>query len=254
MRASSYETCWLDSPNCRATIYCAVMNTTERLQSREHARASELLSWYVNGTLPSPDYEAVKKHLCVCAQCSQEQVRLMRLQQVMRDDAPVPLKAQSATPFDALLERVDHREREIASGKQGRGRFWPEFKLQIESIPAAVKWACALQSGALVLLCIALLQSNNQDNTDPLYHTVSDPNPGVPASTIQFRVMFAETAAETEIRELLLSLSAQIVAGPSPHGVYTLALTGESADTSASAQTLEQLRARDVVGWAEPLL
>lgn len=229
------------------------MIRAEHLQSREHTHATELLPWYVNGTLRHHDYETVKKHVAICSQCSREQARLTSLQLTIRDDAPIAVTAKSVVPFDALSARIDRQESAVRSRRSYRGEFWNEFKVQIQSIPTAVKWACALQSGALVLLCIVLIQSNAQHRDEILYHTVSDPEPGVPLSGETFQVVFAQGSAETEIRALLLSLSGQIVGGPSAHGVYTVAPNGTPGETSDSTLMLEQLRASDIVDLAEPL-
>ena len=46
------------------------MSTTlSRSKPDDHQEAQLLLPWYVNGTLPLPEHEAVAAHLLRCAAC-----------------------------------------------------------------------------------------------------------------------------------------------------------------------------------------
>jgi hypothetical protein len=69
----------------------------------------------------------------------------------------------------------------------------------------------------------------------------------------QLRVVFAADLTLSELARLLHSIDANIIAGPTEAGVYTLGF-GPSLDTPAQvARRLALLRANDNVRFAEPV-
>jgi len=68
-----------------------------------------------------------------------------------------------------------------------------------------------------------------------VYHTLSAPSGGeaAAASRPQIRVVFAETATEKQIREVLLRARGRLVDGPSPLGTYILEIPAAAAGGSA---------------------
>ena len=85
-----------------------------------------------------------------------------------------------------------------------------------------------------------------------LYRTLSDAGSGPAAGRVHLQVVFADDITEREIRTLLSSTGATIVAGPTPMAVYTLALAGDDRGGPArTRETLEVLRAHPKVRLAE---
>ena len=85
-----------------------------------------------------------------------------------------------------------------------------------------------------------------------LYRTLSDAGSGPELGRVTLQVAFTDDITEREIRTLLGSVRATIVAGPSPMAVYTVALAAD--DREAPAQTQERLallRAHPKVRLAE---
>jgi hypothetical protein len=90
---------------------------------------------------------------------------------------------------------------------------------------------------------------------------------GAPSESYgRVRLAFADDAREQDVRTLLLSLRATILAGPSPHGVYLVQvplawlvprLRGSPetpTPTDPMALLLEELRSHPAVRLAEPVL
>jgi hypothetical protein len=81
----------------------------------------------------------------------------------------------------------------------------------------------------------------------------------------QVRLAFADDAREQDLRTLLLSLRATILAGPSPQGTYLVQVplawlvprlrgnTGTPTNTDPMHLLLEELRAHPAVRLAEPV-
>jgi hypothetical protein len=68
------------------------------------------------------------------------------------------------------------------------------------------------------------------------------------------RVVFAGNVALDDMNRVLRGIGAQIIAGPSEAGVYTLGLAAGTADKSGVEKAIAQLRADGRVMFAEPAL
>jgi hypothetical protein len=66
------------------------------------------------------------------------------------------------------------------------------------------------------------------------------------------RVVFAGNVALDDMGRVVRSVDAQIIAGPSEAGVYTLGLATGAADEPGINKALAQLRADTRVKFAEP--
>jgi hypothetical protein len=84
----------------------------------------------------------------------------------------------------------------------------------------------------------------------PGFRTLSAAEAG--SATPALRIVFAPDCSEAEMRRLLLEVRAEIVAGPSPLGAYTLALRPLPVGESPEA-VVELLRARPAVRFVEPI-
>jgi hypothetical protein len=133
-----------------------------------------------------------------------------------------------------------------------RVREWIEkIRLAFQETPSLFRWALAAQTAAIVLLAAAIIW---QGSIAPslLYRTLSDAGSDPEPGRVHLQVVFADDITEGEIRTLLSSIGATIVAGPTPMAVYTVALAAD--DRAAPAQTRETLallRAHPKVRLAE---
>jgi hypothetical protein len=151
------------------------------------------------------------------------------------------------------MERIDRASVSAGPGPwRMRVREWLEkIRLAFQGTPSLFRWALAAQTAAIVLLTAATLW---QASVAPslLYRTLSDADGGTEPGRVTLQVVFADDITEREIRTLLGSIGATIVAGPSPMAVYTVAIAADSREASAQTQErLALLRAHPKVRLAE---
>lgn len=195
----------------------------------------DLLPWYVNGTLSPEEIRSVESHVEVCAACLRELERcraLAGLYEGIEDSAPAPHPAR----VERLWARAERSE-----------------------IPNAFPWrALALvEAAALVLVILGLgwgLRANEPSapaDSGPAFRTLGAGSLEGPADD-RFRVVFAPETPESDLRELLRTYDARIVDGPSPLGVYTIAVPRSSDLDDWNRLVVERLRGEDPVLFAEP--
>ncbi len=232
-----------------------------------HQEVWELIPWHVNGTLGEEETRQVEAHLAVCPICREEVRNSRRLAAAVGGAA---VEETSAARVDrglaAVMARIDTGSEPAAddtaplqprpaagararSGRGWRARLAPLFA----GTPPGVRWALALQAAALLLLAGALL--GRPAPAPALFHTLSDPRvePAAPAAPdrLRLRVTFDEHATVEELRQALSELGAEIVAGPSPTGVYTVEVTARGAIEDS---LVERFRARPVIQFATPVV
>jgi hypothetical protein len=191
-----------------------------------HEHCWELIPWVVNGRAGDAEQRAVLTHAETCTECRDELQRHRTLHSHMRGNDDV-IPAPNAS-LQRLLAQID--EQPAVDSRQGR-RPWL----------IAALW---LQLVAIAALAGALFTSVLQ----PEYTTLSTPTPVVSDPRAAVRVVFAPEASLSRINALLRQVDANIIAGPSEAGVYTL-----SAPTGKDVQpVILTLRAHPEVLFAEP--
>ncbi|HEX9942717.1 MAG TPA: zf-HC2 domain-containing protein [Thermoanaerobaculia bacterium] len=214
---------------------------------RVHGRIWELLPWYVNGTLSERERERVEAHLADCRRCQEEERACRRTAEAVKgagEVAPSPHPVQ----LQRMLARIEESERE----ERVRSGWWnlgSPFRSLIEATPGPLRGALLAQVAVILMLVGVLVWQELHSAPPPpaVYHTLSDPVPA-PAAAVRLRVMFSPRATEREIRELLLGVRGEITAGPSPLGVYTVAVPAGSDPVEV---VLARLRSEPQVAFAE---
>jgi hypothetical protein len=207
-------------------------------------RCSEVvasLPWLANETLSDAERSRVEGHLAECEACRREAERCRLERAALRAEglaAPSPHPAQ----LERLMARIERSE--SAPGEADGGRR-PSL---LRRTPRPVRWALAAQLVALAGLGF-LATRPTAIAPAPAFRTLSDP---AARAGGDLRVVFDPAATEAEIRALLLSAGASIADGPSPAGIYTLALAPAGEGPSLAA-VLELLRADPRVRLAEPV-
>lgn len=200
-------------------------------QSRSHEDCFELLPWYLNQTLDASEHRAVEAHLEDCAACRNEAVFLEELQSSARVVTQPPVRDR----LDEVLSRIGS----------------PKI-VAIRASPP-VRWLVVGQAAAIVAL-LAILLWPVADAPSGGYQTLSDLGRAEATDAVLLRVVFDERATEVDLRGLLESIDAQIVAGPNTAGAYTLRVGGSAVDGRAPAKLLERLRGDPLVRFAEPVV
>ena len=207
---------------------------SKSIQNRECDHpAARLLPWLVAGTASQEEEARAQMHLSECAVCRadaqrERQIRALVLEESAVEHAPQP-------GLSRLLARLDEAPREAAAPSR-RGR--------------AVRWLAAavvVQAVGLIALGAFVWQGSEQ-LLAPRFATLSAAPPSM-AGAPRIRAVFAPSMTVGDLKTLLGSVSASVVAGPSEAGVYTLALRDPQAP---AGQSLARLRAHAGVLFAEP--
>ncbi len=192
----------------------------------------ELLPWLAGGTLEPAERAQVEQHLASCAACREEAERCRDERQLLRAQA-APSPSPHPTHLDRLFVRI---ERGDGLGEEGDGQtapaagpLAPRRQSWLRRTPAPARWLLAAQLAALAGLGFWTLQE--RADAPPAFRTLG----AATAPAGDLRVVFAPTTSEAELRALLLSIRAILVAGPSAAGAYTLALPADESREAALA-------------------
>ena len=227
---------------------------TDNSHSSEHAEVWEMLPWYVNGTLRDHERASVEAHLVTCAACQAELARCHDLAAAVRVAAADGWEP-SAEHFARVLARLDAT---TAAATPQRG-WWDTVRAQYERYadmlrrtPPLIRWTFVTQS-AFTLVLAGILVWQAPWAPEHFYRTLSSSSDQTAQKRLQIHVVFADDITAKELRALLTEVRGTIVAGPSPVGVYTVAVAF-SDDARASADVaLHTLRAHPKVRLAEAL-
>ena len=215
-----------------------MQHPSDQSGGKGHQKVWEILPWYVNGTLEGDEHEFVARHLLRCQSCADEVVRCQSIATAVRS-AEAATSRPSPEHLARLMERIDHGSVSAAPERwRIRVREWIEkIRLVFQETPSLFRWALAAETAAIVLLVAAIIM---QGSVAPsFYRTLSDAYTSSEPGRVHLQVVFADDITEREIRTLLSSIGATIVAGPTPMAVYTVALV--AADRKAPARTRETL-------------
>jgi anti-sigma factor RsiW len=219
------------------------LSPNHEVRPASHEESRLALPWLANGTLDAAERQGVEAHVAACAECAADLAAERRLHDELRGTtavSPAPHPVQLAR----LWSRIDGSEESAPAPRRGRARS------PLAGWPRAARWLVAAQA-ATILLLLALGTPFGRERSGA-FRTLAagDLANGAAGSTERLRVVFADTLDQRSLREILLPLGAEIVAGPSPLGVYTLVLP---ADAEPIGWVLTHLRARPEVRFAEPV-
>lgn len=186
----------------------------------DHARASDLLPWMVNGRIESAEARWLTGHLEQCSSCRYELEAQRRIRDAITREPTVEFAPQAS--FNRLWKRIEAEGADTAPkaatppplpvGEQvrhssfGRGlRPW-------------VRATMAAQAAAILVLCGVLWLRPQA----PAYRTVTDATPGPIASGMVIKVIFDDQVRLADVKEILAGGDLVVASGPSEGGVYAL--------------------------------
>lgn len=183
-----------------------------------HETVSELLPWYLNGTLGEAERERVEAHAHFCLICRLELKKERQLQQFVQAAPTVDLSPEAG--FDQLTQRLDDPTLSRNRALEGfLAKPWANWS----SLGIAPRFAfAALALAALAALLWAGIP-NPAPSQAPGYFTLS----ADPRAENHVDMIFADHVTEIEMRALLGEISGSIVAGPTEIGRYTVRLGNE---------------------------
>lgn len=170
------------------------------------ARISELLPFYLNGTLDDAARGEVERALSDDAALRAELEVLAALRRAVREEDPVR-----------------------SPGELGLGRLRREIAPKRTWLRSAAALAAAF---ALGVVLTALATGYGPSSREPAYEQA-----GAPALENTLLVAFRDEATASQIAELLLTQEATIIDGPSAIGLYRVALPA-GADAVAALRGL----------------
>ena len=218
-----------------------------------HGECWNLLPWIANESAAAKDIAQVEEHLRDCHECQEELEFQRQLRNAIRAEEAVVLAPQ--TSLQKLMQRIDT----VADIDEESATSPASAEPVVVARRAPARWsrwlpiAAAVQGIAIAGLLAAMWsQSESQETlTAGRYSVLTSPTPTVTHGQV-IRVVFAGNVALDDMNRVLRSINAQIIAGPSEAGVYTLGLAASSADKAGVEKAIAQLRADGHVKFAEP--
>ncbi len=223
------------------------MTTQHIIQNQDHDYVWELLPWYVTDEISPQELSEVETHLKDCMTCQQEVVRCRELNQSVKTNQ-TEVWTPSPAHFTNILANVEASEDRRTKSQDSSGWFAKWVPWLVDT-PRPARFALALQGAFVVALATTLFIRTLVPTQG--YQTLSSPAEPAATSTQQVQLVFADNITEKELRELLLGIPARLIAGPTPLGVYTIALNPSAANFPPIQQALTQLRAHPKVRLAE---
>ncbi len=207
------------------------------LRSR-HREAWSLLPWLVNGSLAPPQRQRVERHLQECARCRAE----YEAQHALRAQlfgSEVVLDTPHAA-LNKLMARIEQEETAAAAPQ-----VHPVRSRRTRWLAASV----IVQAIGLIALGSVMAWKLYELRQAPRYTTLASVPPASGHEHPLARVVFSATATAGDVVTLLHSFGAQVVAGPTEAGVYTLAFPGLAHDEGSRA--IARLRTHPEVLFVE---
>lgn len=212
-----------------------------------HRDSWELIPWLANECLSASESRRIEAHVRECEHCREELAVQRRLRDaIRRSEAPVVLAPQAS--FHKLMARIDEDERPREQRTTARAL------LRTLKLPRTSRWlaiaACA--QGILLAGVLGAGWWQARELGAPRFSTVT-----TPASTPRgpvIRIVFREDVTIAELNELLRSLDAHIVSGPTSAGVFTVQLASARRTDEQTETIAAQLRADPRVRFSEPAM
>jgi hypothetical protein len=220
-------------------------DTTDRTQ-RLHRECWEQIPWIVNGALDASTRASLEPHLRTCAACREELALHERTRALMRRDEAVMLAPQSG--WQKLMQRIDAEE--AGAEKPSNVQTLPQQGARPARWRRWIAIAAGLQVIAIGTVLTAQYARRGHEFTAPRFETLTADSP-IASNGPVIRLVFHADVALQDMNALLRTVDAQIVAGPSEAGVYTIALKGDRRAVQDFDAALTQLRADPRVVFAE---
>lgn len=202
--------------------------------SQQHQEVWNLLPWLANGTASADQVREAEAHLQLCPACRAELARERQLARGLR--LPAPQAPQAEAGLRRLMERLDQAGAPAAAPGAVRGRPAPRW----QGARLALVGIGLVELLALVALVFAGWRLSQPAATggEPAYVTLSQAA-ALPEAA-RLRLVFDPQRPVAELNALLQAERLQVVAGPSPSGVWSLGGAG-AADADAVARRLRKV-------------
>ena len=202
-----------------------------------HLECWTMLPWLVTGRISIIDRQRAERHLLECEECRIELDEQRRLCEAVRREESVVLAPHAS--LQALMSRIE--------ASDAPATIQPSIATSV-SQPApsrarAPRWlaiAASIQVFVIAGLLAIVWQQRAAEMSAPRFTTLS--NASLPRTDGQIlRAVFRKETTNGELQALLSQIDAQVIAGPSEAGVYTLRLPNSVAPPQVDS-VLQTLR------------
>ena len=217
----------------------------ERRAQKEHQAISELIPWFVNGTLGELERQRVDAHLRTCAVCRDDVLQEQRVYQAMVGETSV--EYMPASSLKRLQAKLDGVRNEATPVEMAASPAIPVKQPTRRWMPWQRRIAASIAVAAVILSLLTMNQWSRfrTHKLSPDYQTVTTSRSRAPDEVI--RAVFSPSITLVELQALLDEAQLRIVAGPTEAGVYSLARNSERPVNSS----LALLRRHSEVRFAE---
>jgi anti-sigma factor RsiW len=218
------------------------------------SEAARLLPWFATGRIDAEDAARVEAHVASCPACRADLAAQRELHGLMQAGEKVEYSPQPS--LQKLMSRIDELDREIAPAaatpvvSAAASSTTPPVRA---GLPRWLVAAVVLQTIGLGTLGALLWQHADGRNAGAEYVTLGSVEAG-PGPAPLVRVVFAPDTSLAGMAALLGAVRADIVAGPTEAGAYTLALHPNAGAPASIDAGLARLRADPHVVFAEPVV
>ncbi len=217
----------------------------------EHARASELLPWMVNGRIEPTEGRWLASHLEHCEACRAELAAQRRIREALTREPTVEFAPQAS--FNRLWKRIEAEAGETlpqvpcaTAALQSIHPLVTPIRPIRSQLRPWVRATLAAQAAAILVLCGVLWLRPGAS----AYRTVTDAAPAPSASGAVIKAIFSDQVRLSDVKEILSGAGLAVAAGPSEAGVYTL-VPRDSGAQSLVPSAAAHLRADPRVRFAE---
>lgn len=167
----------------------------------------------------------------------------------MIDLTPQASLARLLQRLDSEMPPADRHQK----GWNGIRSQWTRFWAWLSGVRLPQRAWVAVPLLAILLLLAPITRFwLSSQSREPQYHTLSSPNSVPAADSTDIQVIFAKTLTQEQIQQMVRALPAEIVAGPSASGAYTIRMATRDRSTQDMLARLVRLSQQPGVLWVEP--
>lgn len=205
--------------------------------SKNHIEVSELLPWYVNGTLDGDKGMLVRRHLEACAECREDYAFLCNVDAAVNKSSPAPIVPQP--PVETLMTRID-AEKKVTEVRDNRAL-----------------WAVAAALVIAILIAVSLPGDRTSMTEAPARFETATSASTTTSMDYVLRIRFEDSMAINERAALIESFDGRSVDADGDAYRVTVripALTLEQAeDFTASIEARPEVKSVEIVALQLPV-